>query len=151
MHRSSATNFGRFYTYWRSWWPILAHFMPTEDLGYQYLLIFCPLKILVTNSCLFCAYWRSWWLILADFMLTEDLGNQFLLILCLLKILATNSCWFYALCLPIGNKVRNIGALIFVWKPSMAVFAYSHQFSRSVSWSYLFGKQHIDDWILHCL
>ena len=28
-----ATHSSWFYAYWRSWWPILADFMPTEDLG----------------------------------------------------------------------------------------------------------------------
>ena len=60
MRRSSATIFGQFlyqlkilatisswfYAYWRSWRPILPDFMPTEDLGDQFLLILCLLKIL---------------------------------------------------------------------------------------------------------
>ena len=50
-------------------------FIPTEDLGNQFLLILCLLKILATNSCSFYAYWRSW--------------RPILPILCLLKILAS--------------------------------------------------------------
>ena len=53
-------------------------FIPTEDLGDQFLVILCLLKILAARSCWFYAYWWSRWPILA-----------FLLILCLLKILAS--------------------------------------------------------------
>ena len=35
----------------------------------------------------------------------------------------------------IGNRVHNIGALVFVWKPSTAVFAHSYWSSRLVSFS----------------
>ena len=62
------------------------------------------------------------WLI---FISTEGLGDPFLVILCLLKILATISSWFYA--------YWRSWRLIFVWKPSMAVFAYSYWFSMCVS------------------
>ena len=44
MRRSLAN----FYTYWRSWRPILGDFMPSEDLGDHFLLSLCLLKILET-------------------------------------------------------------------------------------------------------
>ena len=63
MRRSSATIFGKFlyllkilvtissqfYAYWRSWRHILPDFMPTEDLGEQFLPILCLLKILASQ------------------------------------------------------------------------------------------------------
>ena len=55
---SSVTNF---YTYWRSWQPILGDFMPTEDLGDQFLLILWLLMILANQ-------WRP---ILAVFVLVS--------------------------------------------------------------------------------
>ena len=62
------------------------------------------------------------WLI---FIPTEDLGDPFLVILCLLKILVSISCWFYA--------YWRSWRLVFVWKHSMAVFAFSYRFSTRVS------------------
>ena len=34
---NSSMDLANFYTYWRSWQPILANFMPTEDLSNQFL------------------------------------------------------------------------------------------------------------------
>ena len=54
-YRRSLWHHCRFYANWRSWWTILAYFMPTEDLGDPFLLILCLLKILATHSCWFYA------------------------------------------------------------------------------------------------
>ena len=51
--------------------------------------------------------------------------------------------------LAIGNRVHNIGALVFVWKPSTAVFANFYGLAGMYHWSHSFAKQRIDDRILH--